>query len=284
MQSHRAALNNVRLHYVEAGRRDAPALILLHGWPQTWREWSAVMPVLARHYRVIAPDLRGLGDSSRPITGYDMRTVAQDIIELADHLGIGRFCLAGHDIGALAAFSLAAHWRDRVEKLAILDVLLPGYGLEALVKLGPDGWGIWHFALHASPMAEFLTQGREREYISWFFRNLAYAPDAIPQDHVDHYAAAYARPGAMRAGFAYYSAFYETGVQNRAAAATRLTIPVLALGGSASVGTMVADEVRLVAVHVEGDVVPDSGHWIPEEQSEWTARRLLDFFTGTASR
>lgn len=122
IHTHRAKLSQVQLNYAEAGAPDAPALFLLHGWPQTWREWGMVIPALAEHYRIIAPDLRGLGDSSRPDTGYDTRRVAADIVELADHLGIQRFKLAGHDQGALTAYSLAAHWRSRVEKLIILDV------------------------------------------------------------------------------------------------------------------------------------------------------------------
>lgn len=131
--------------------------------------------------------------------------------------------------------------------------------------------------LHASPVAEFLTQGREETYLTWFFRNMAYAPDAIPLDHIAAYVRAYQQPGAMRAGFAYYRAFHESGQQNQAAAAEKLTIPVLAIGGSASVATMVEDEMKLVAIDVTGAVAPESGHWIPEEQPEWLTARLLDF-------
>jgi len=278
VRSRRAQLSAVRLHYVEAGAPDAPVVFLMHGWPQTWREWRPIIPALAQHYRVIAPDLRGLGDSSRPATGYDVRSVASDIVELADQLGIDRFKLVAHDLGALAGYALAANWRARVEQLVILDVVLPGYSLESLVKLGPTGWGIWHFGFHASPVAEFLIAGREREYMSWFFRNMAYAPDAISPEDVEAYIRAYREPGAMRAGLAYYSAFYESGLQNRATGADKLTIPVLAIGGSASVGLMVADEMRLVANDVTGDIAPDSGHWIPEEQPAWLVDRVLRFF------
>jgi len=200
IRTRRAKLSQVKLNYAEAGALDAPVLFLLHGWPQTWCEWSMVIPALAEHYRVIAPDLRGLGDSSRPDTGYDTLRVATDIVELADHLGIERFRLAGHDIGAMAAYALAAHWRGRVEKLAILDIVLPGFTLDQMVRLGPDGWGISHFVFHASPLAEVLTQGREEVYLSWFFRNMAYRADAIPPDHVAAYVRANQQPGAMRAG------------------------------------------------------------------------------------
>jgi pimeloyl-ACP methyl ester carboxylesterase len=211
-------------------------------------------------------------------------TVAGDIIELADLLGLDRFRLCGHDIGALVAYAVAANWRDRVERLAILDVVLPGYSLEKLVQHGPTGWGIWHFPFHASPVAEFLIQGREREYISWFFRNMAYAPDAIASNDVDSYAEAYSRPGAMRAALAYYAAFHKTGLQNRKLGTEKLKVPVLAIGGSACVGMMVADEMRLVAEDVTGYVAPESGHWIPEEQGEWLSAVLLEFFDGQGRR
>jgi pimeloyl-ACP methyl ester carboxylesterase len=279
IQTHRAKLSQVRLNYAEAGPPDAPVLFLLHGWPQTWREWSMVIPALSEHYRVIAPDLRGLGDSSRPETGYDTRSVAADIIELADHLGIDRFRLAGHDLGGMTAYALAAHWRNRVEKLVILDVVLPGFTVDKVVRHGADGWGIWHFAFHASPVAEFLVLGREAEYFSWFFRNMAYRPDAIPQDHVATYVRAYQQPGALRPGFAYYRAFYESGLQNQTTAAEKLTIPVLAIGGSASVATMVGDEMKQVATDVTSAVAPESGHWIPEEQPAWLTARLLEFLS-----
>jgi len=233
------------------------------------------MPALAEHYRVIAPDLRGFGDSSRPETGYNTFRVATDIVELADHLGIERFRLVGHDLGAITVYSLASHWRDRVESLVILDVVLPRFGLENAVRHGPDGWGMWHFAFHASPVAESLLQGHEENYLRWFFRNMAYAPDAIPPEHIAAYVRAYQQPGAVGAGFAYYRALYESGQQNREAAAEKLTIPVLAIGGSASAATLVEDDMKMVATDVIGAVAPECGHWIPEEQPEWLTAQLL---------
>jgi pimeloyl-ACP methyl ester carboxylesterase len=278
LTSHRVQLTAVRLHYIEAGSPDAPALVLLHGWPQTWLEWHSVIPHLAANHRLIIPDLRGLGDSSRPPIGYDARSAAADIIELLDFLKLSHVGLVGHDIGALVAYSAAAHWRDRFNKVVILDVLLPGYGLDALVRHSADGWGIWHFPFHASPVAEFLIAGREREYMNWFFRNMAYSPRAIADAHVDEYVRAYAAPGAMRAALGYYSSFYITGLQNRESGMTPLTIPVLAIGGEASVGRMVADEMRKVASNVTEAIAPLSGHWIPEEQPQWLAAQLLQFF------
>jgi len=276
--AHRVQLPGVRLHYVEAGSAGAAPLVLLHGWPQTWLEWHGVVQALAAHFRLVIPDLRGLGDSSRPSTGYDARSVAGDIIALLDVLNLPQVALVGHDIGALAAYSAVAHWRDRFNKVAILDVLLPGYSLDNLVRHSRDGWGIWHFPFHASPVAEFLIAGREREYMDWFFRNMAYNPRAIPVAHVDEYVRAYSAPGAMRAALSYYSSFYVTGLQNQETGKSKLTIPVLAIGGDASVGGMVGDEMRRVACDVTADVAPFCGHWIPEEQPQWLAERLLQFF------
>lgn len=276
-RSHKAQLTHVRMHYVEAGAVDAPVLFLLHGWPQTWLAWASVMPQLASQYRVIAPDLRGLGDTSRPVSGYDAEAVATDLLELADAIGASSFAVVGHDNGAIVAYAMAALAPDRVKALGILDVVLPGYGIEELVRLTPEGWGIWHFPFHASPVAEFLIQGREREYLNWFFRNMAYAPGAIPAEHVDEYVRAYSQPGAMRAGLAYYSAFYEDSVQARGWSQTKLPMPVLGIGGSASIGALVGDKLREVAHDVTSDVAPECGHWIPEEQPLWLARRLQVF-------
>jgi pimeloyl-ACP methyl ester carboxylesterase len=242
------------------------------------------MPALAEHFHVIAPDLRGMGDSSRPLTGYDARTVGGDVIQLMDQLGVETFGLVGHDIGAIVAYALAAHWRDRVTRFAFLDALLPGFSLEEQSRLPPHGRALWHMNFHASPMGEFLVSGRERAYLTWFFRTIAYAPDAVPADHVDAYVTACSQPGALRGGFAHYAALAEDVHLNRETGKEPLAIPVLALGGSASLGTLVADEMRMVATDVTGDVVPECGHWIPEEQPAWLVERLLSFFEAGGDR
>jgi pimeloyl-ACP methyl ester carboxylesterase len=279
ISGHRIQLTDLRMHYAEAGDEGAPPVILLHGWPQTCAEWRLVMPGLAGKYRVIAPDLRGLGDSSRPETGYDSRTIAGDIVQLMDHLGFRTVKLVGHDLGALAAYAMAAAWRDRVEKLVMVDVLLPGLGLEKLVKLGPDGWGIWHFPFHATvDLAELLVSGREREYLSIFFRNMSNDPLAIQAAQIDEYARAYAQPGALRAGFKHYRAFHENTLQNNETLKTKLTIPVLAVGGSVSIGNGIIDEMKIAAEDVVGRIAPDCGHWVPEEQPAWLVERLIEFF------
>ena len=275
---HKAVLGGLTLHFVEAGPRTGDVVLLLHGWPQSSFAWRRVLPGLARRYRVIAPDLRGCGDSSKPAGGYDTRTVGGDIVGLLDHIDIGRAHVVGHDFGAATAYAIAAGWRDRVVTLTILDMLLPGFGLEDLVSLSETGFGLWHLAFHAAPdVPEMLIAGREREYLSWFFRNHAYDPSAITAEDLDVYVRNFRQPGALRAALGYYRALHQSAAQNWEFARTRLSVPVLALGGAFSIGAGVAGCLRRVATHVEGDIVPDSGHWVAEEQPQWLTERLLAF-------
>jgi pimeloyl-ACP methyl ester carboxylesterase len=278
LRHHKAALGEVTLHFVEAGPQTGEAVVLLHGWPQSGFAWRRVLPELADRYRVIAPDLRGFGDSSKPMTGYDTRTVGQDIVRLLDRLGIDRAHVVGHDFGAATAFAIAGGWRDRVATLAILDMLIPGFGLEDLVRFSPSGFGLWHLAFHAAPdVPEMLIAGREREYLGWFFRNHAYDPSAITAEDLEIYVRNYQQAGAARAAMGYYRALYEDAEQNRELAKTKLAIPVLALGGAFSIGEGVGACMRRLAENVESAIVPDSGHWVAEEQPEWLAERLLAF-------
>ena len=283
LRHHKAAVGDVTLHFVEAGPRDGQALVLLHGWPQSWFAWRHVLPELARRYRVIAPDLRGFGDSAKPPAGYDTLTVAGDIVGILDRLGVGRAHLVGHDFGAATAYVMAAQWRDRVATLAILDMLVPGFGLEDAVRLAEDGWGLWHLAFHAAPdIPEMLIAGCEREYLGWFFRNHAYDPAAVTPADLDTYVRNFQQAGAARAAMGYYRALHVDAGQNRALAARRLTIPVLALGGAFSIGAGVAACMRRLAEQVEADVVPECGHWVAEERPEWLAARLLGFLDASS--
>ena len=280
--NHRHAdLGDVALHYVTAGK--GPPVVLLHGWPETWYEWRHVIPVLARHYTVIAPDLRGLGDSSCPAGGYDKQTVANDIWWLVhETLGHARFRLAGHDWGGPVAFALAAAHPDSVEKLAILDVVIPGDGGDF-----SQGGRRWHHAFHMTlDLPEALTRGREDIYLGWFYREFSWAPGAIGPKTVAEYLRTYRQPGAMRAGFAYYRALPDDAAANRALLETgfRLPMPVLAMGGEKTQSRGRAHEpeqsMRRVAQNVTGILVPDCGHFLPEEQPEYVAAKLLEFFEG----
>ena len=186
---HYAELDEVLMHYVTCG--SGPALLLLHGWPQSWYEWRHLMPRLAERFRVIAPDLRGLGDTSPPRRGYDKSTVAADLWQLVRHLGIDAFDLVGHDWGGPTAYALAAAHPEAARRLAILDVVIPGDGGDGFSQSGRR----WHHAFHMTPdLPEALTAGRERAYLQWFYRNFAHRPDAIGEDANTEYLRTYTQP------------------------------------------------------------------------------------------
>lgn len=276
---HYAVLPEVKLHYVTAGA--GFPVVLLHGYPQTWREWRRVIPgLVAAGYSVVAPDLRGLGDSSRPLGGYDKKTVAHDVWRLVhDVLGCRRFFLVGHDWGGPTAFALACAHREAVAKLAILDVTIPGDGAETFAH----SQGRWHHLFFRTPdLPEALVQGREAVLFRWFYENYGYRPDAVAEEDAQDYLRCYSRPGALRAGFAYYRATPQDIADNEAAIREggKLEMPVLALGGAESFGRreLVRESLGRVAENVEGGVIEKAGHWLPEEQPEEVLRRLLDFF------
>jgi pimeloyl-ACP methyl ester carboxylesterase len=276
-----ADVGDVRLHYVAAG--EGPTVVLLHGWPQTWYMWRNVLPGLASHYRVIAPDLRGLGDSSRPLGGYDTRTVAQDIWRLMhDVLGHKRFIVVGHDWGGPVAFALAAQHRQAVRALAIFDVPVPGDGAPIA------NVARWHFGFHGElDLPEALVAGREDIYLGFFYRKGGARPDAISEEDKREYLRTYRLPGAMRAGFNYYRALPRDIEDNQAFLAQgKLEMPVLCYGGGAAGvgrGTAAIESWQRVAVSVQGGVAEGCGHWIPEERPEWVVERLLEFFAGLGS-
>ncbi|MGE0767607.1 MAG: alpha/beta fold hydrolase [Hyphomicrobiaceae bacterium] len=279
-EHHYAEVGEVMLHYVTLG--SGPPVVLLHGWPSTWYEWRFVMPKLAQNYTVIAPDLRGLGDSSRPLAGYDKRTVANDVWRLmTEILGHATFQLVGHDWGGPTAYALAASHPEVVTRLAIIDVVIPGDGGDF-----SQGGRRWHHQFHMTPdLPEALVAGRERLYLQWFYQTFAYKPGAIDDAALDEFTRTYSQPGALRAGFNYYRTMAEDARVNAAQLATgfRLPMPVLAVGGGISYphgrgrGADVEASMRRVATAVEGAVIPDCGHFVPEEAPEALSGLLLDF-------
>ena len=270
-----ADLDDVRLHYVTAG--SGPAVVLLHGWPQTWYMWRDVMPGLAGRYRVIAPDLRGLGDSSRPVGGYDKKTLAQDVWRLVhDVLGEDDLFVVGHDWGGPTAFALAAQHRDAVKRLAIFDVPVPGDGTPVMFA------NRWHHGLHWElDFPEALTAGREDVYLGFFYRNWGGRPDAISPDAEREYLRTYRQPGAMRAGFNLYRATPQDVADNQAFLSEgKLKMPVLCYSGALGRGrgALATESWRRVAEDVRGGILEDCGHWIPEERPQWVVEQLLAFF------
>jgi pimeloyl-ACP methyl ester carboxylesterase len=269
---HMATVNGIQMHYVIGGQGDP--IVLLHGWPQTWYEWRHIMPALAKNYTVIVPDLRGLGDSSKPVTGYDGKTVAEDIYQLVAQLGFKEdIFLVGHDLGALVAYSYAAAHPSEVRGLVILDVPITGIGPALnLTRL-------WHIPFHmVRDIPETLVEGKEREYLSWFYRNGAYNPAAITKEDIDKYVSHYSAPGGMRAGFEYYRAFPIDAEQIKEYSKVKLPMPVLALGGEYSFRTAPLVSMQSISTNVRGGIVPLSGHWIPEEQPEFLIEQLVNFF------
>ncbi|MGD9803092.1 MAG: alpha/beta fold hydrolase [Hyphomicrobiaceae bacterium] len=279
---HYAEIGEVMLHYVTLG--SGPPLVLLHGWPQTWYEWRLVMPSLAERFTVIAPDLRGLGDSSRPLTGYDKRTVSNDVWRLmTEKLGYASFDLVGHDWGGPTAYALAAAHPEAVKRLAIVDVVIPGDGGDF-----SQGGRRWHHQFHITPdLPEALVTGRERIYLQWFYQTFAYRPGSIDNAALDEFVRTYSQPGALRAGFNFYRAMQEDAKVNAAQLATgfRLPMPVLAVGGGVSYphgrgrGADVEASMRRVATDVRGAVIPECGHFVPEEAPAELSRLFLEFFS-----
>jgi pimeloyl-ACP methyl ester carboxylesterase len=279
---HMAVVNGVQIHYVIGGH--GYPVVLLHGWPATWYEWIHVMPALSKNYTVIAPDLRGLGDSSKPLTGYDGKTVAEDIHQLVTKLGFKTIFLVGHDIGGQIAYSYAAAHPTEVKKLVVSDLTFPGFA-------PPGRMTPWWFAFHQTPdMPEALVQGKELMYLSWFYHNLAYNPAAITQADINEFVSHYSAPGGMRAGFEYYRAFPQDAIENLNYSKTKLTMPVLAVYGSyypAFGGNVTINpalySMKALAQNVRGIQIPNSGHWSPEERPNFVVRMLDNFFVNNSS-
>ena len=275
---HTASVDGIQLHYVIGGQGDP--VVLLHGWPETWYGWHKVMPALARNYTVIAPDLRGLGDSSKPLTGYDGKTLAEDIHQLVTKLGFKTIDLVGHDIGSWVAYPYAAAHPSEVKGLAILEVPPPGPSFPS--RTPAPWWVIFH---QTPDVPEALVQGKEMEYLSWHYQNLAYNPAAITQAAINEYVSHYSAPGGMRAGFEYYRAFPQDAIQNQNYSKTKLTMPVLALGGGylplfgGNITMPIVYGMKLLAQNVQGIIVPNSGHYIAEEQPDVVVKLLNTFFS-----
>ncbi|WP_393081371.1 alpha/beta fold hydrolase [Streptomyces sp. LN704] len=271
-------VNGLRLHAVTGG--DGPALLLIGGWPQTWYAWREVMPALARQHTVVAVDSRGAGLSDKPDDGYDAGTLSADLVALMAALGHDRFDVVGHDIGTWTGYALAADRPERVGRLAILEAVIPGL-TPSPPFFGPAAVNLklWQFGFNRlTDLNEELVRGRERLFFGYQFAKKAATPDAIPAYAVDVYVDAItADPRALRASFAYYRALDETIAQNEQRSKTRLTLPVLALGGALWSGANAAQTMRLAADDVTGVVLDDCGHYPAEEQPARFVEILEDF-------
>jgi len=263
-------VDGVRLQYLTAGR--GPAVILLHGYAETSRMWKPIIPLLAERFTVIAPDLPGIGDSAIPANGLDMKTAAIRIHALARKLGVEKARVVGHDIGLMVAYAYAAQFPAETEKLVVMDAFLPG-GWEAVY----NNPAIWHFRFHG-PTPEALVQGRERTYFGYFWNDLAADRNrSLPEADREAYIAAYARPGRMGAAWAYFESFPQAAKDFAQLSQTKLTMPVLVIGGEKSLGDALSRQMRLVASDVTVVVLKDTGHWVLEERPKETTDALVKF-------
>ena len=271
-----ADVNGVRLHYLIAGKGDP--VILLHGYAQTSHMWRPLIARLAATHTVVAPDLRGFDRSSKPEAGYDKKTMAQDVHALAVSLGFKRARVVGHDIGLMVAYTYAAQYPAEVDRLALMDAFLPGVGNWETVWLLRD---LWHFHFYGEVPLK-LVAGRERIYFEHFWNDFAAdAKRSVPEADRQFYAAAYARPGGMRAGFEVFRAFEQDAKDFAAFAQVKLPMPVLVLTGEKASGEFLIQQGRLVAEQVDGVVIKGAGHWLMEEAPTQVIPRLTEFLSGS---
>ena len=267
-----AEVNGTRLHYLIAGKGDP--VLLLHGYAQNSHMWLPLIAELAKTRTVIAPDLRGFGESAKPEGGYDKKTMAQDVHALATTLGYKRVGIAGHDIGLMVAYAYAAQFPDDVERIALMDAFLPGVGDWTSVWLLRD---LWHFHFYGkTPLA--LVDGRERIYFEHFWNDFAADPaHSVSEQDRQFYTAAYSQPGAMRAGFEVFRAFEQDAKDFAALSQTKLKMPMLVLTGEKASGEFLITQSRLVADNVEGVIIKGSGHWLIDEAPNEVIPKLVAF-------
>ena len=259
--------------HIRVGGR-GPAVVMLHGFADTGDMWVPLAAALAPRRTVVVPDLRGMGLSSHPEAGYDKKTQGRDVARVLDALKIQRADVVAHDIGNMVAYAFAGQYPQRVVRLVLMDAPLPGIGPWDEITRSPL---LWHFNFRG-PDVERLVAGRERIYLDRFWNELSADPKSIDEATRQHYAALYARPGAMHSAFNQFAAFAQDAIDNQAfAAKAKLAMPALAIGGDKSFGAAMADIVRFVATDVRSVVIPNSGHWLMEEQPDATVAAIRDF-------
>lgn len=271
-QTRDIATNGVTLHVRVGGT--GPAVILLHGYGETGDMWAPLAIDLSRDHRVIVPDLRGLGLSSKPKTGYDKKTQGEDVAGVLDALKVDRTDVVAHDIGNMVGYAFVAEHRNRVGRFVVMDAPIPGIGPWDEILKSPL---LWHFHF-GGPDMERLVAGRERIYLDRFWNDFSADPRRFTEADRRHYAKLYAMPGAMHAGFAQFAAFDQDARDNQAFLAQgKLTMPVLAIGGEKSFGPTMAVVMRATATNVTAKVIPDAGHWLMEEQPTATVAAVHAF-------
>lgn len=252
-----------------------PAVVLLHGFGDTGDMWAPLATDLAKDHTVVVPDLRGMGLSSIPASGYEKKTQAADVRAVLASLGIEHSVVIGHDIGTMVAYAYAARYPQRTERLVVMDAPVPGIAPWNEIVRSPM---LWHFDF-GGPDMERLVAGRERIYLDRFWNEFAGDPHKVDEATRQHYAKLYARPGAMHAAFAQFRSIRQDAVDNEASNKTRLTMPVLAVGGEKSFGANEAIVMRNAADNVTEVVVPGAGHWLMEEAPAPTIQAIRQFIS-----
>lgn len=272
MQTRTIETNGTSIHVRVGGH--GPAVVLLHGFGTSGDMWGHLASALIEDRTIIVPDLRGSGLSSKPEGGYDKKNLAADVVGVVDALGVRTFELVTHDIGIMVGYAVAATYPERVTRWVAIDAPLPGIGPWEKILQEPT---MWHFGFGGKDM-ERLVAGRERIYLDRFWNELSRHPERFDEAKRQHYAALYAQPGAMRAGFAQFLSFSQDAIDNKAFLAKgKLQMPVLALGGEATFAPTIGEVIRGVADNVEVVTIPDCGHWITEEQPAATTKLVVDF-------
>lgn len=267
-----ARVNGIKLFYKMAGT--GSPVVLLHGYTQTSHMWNPIIEKLAKNHTVIVPDLRGAGNSEKPKTGYDKKTMAQDIHELVRSLGIKKAAIVGHDIGLMVAYAYAAQFPQETERVILMDAFLPG------IKNWKDVWlmrDLWHFHFYGEvPLA--LVKGRERIYFEHFWNDFAADPKhSVSEADRKIYSTAYAQEGGMRAGFEYFKNFEQDAQDFAKFSEKKLTMPILVLTGEKASGNFLVDQAKAVATNVQGKIIKGSGHWLMEEAPEQVIPAIIDF-------
>jgi pimeloyl-ACP methyl ester carboxylesterase len=253
-------------------------VVLIHGYAENSDSWGPLASDLMKDHMVVVPDLRGIGRSSKPTGGYDKKTQAKDIRALVTALGFDKTFVVAHDIGNMVAYAYAAMYPDKVDRLVVMDAPIPGIEPWNTILLNP---GVWHFNFHG-PDAERLVAGRERIYFDRIWNDFTGDPSKPDEATRNFFTATYAQPGGMRAGFAQFTAFSTDAADNKVFEQVKLTMPVLAVGGEKSFGTLQAVIMRHVAINVQEAVVPRSGHWLMEESPVYTVNLVRQFLDSSA--
>jgi len=254
-------------------------VVLVHGYAENSDSWGPLAADLVKDHTVVVPDLRGIGRSSKPESGYDKKTQAKELRDVITNLGFDKTAVVAHDIGNMVAYAYAALYPEKVSRLVVMDAPIPGIEPWNTILLNP---GVWHFNFHG-PDAERLVAGRERIYFDRIWNDFTADPSKPDEDTRNFFTASYAQPGGMRAGFAQFTAFSTDAADNKVFEQVKLTMPVLAVGGEKSFGPLQAVIMRHVALNVQEAVVPHSGHWLMEENPAYTVKLVREFLDAPAS-